>query len=139
MPAKPEANIDVLLSPETTVSDKDKERLMAVFTPQKFQGVNGYLYRITDTHKLFVNTAGYHSSNPARHMAEGKLMDVSTNRTIHKFFVIYAPDEISALLDVAKMACEHLHKTAVASSYAATTMRTDLGISGVPDNGPDNM
>lgn len=122
--------------PQNVFKAKDMDNLRAYFKLRSFRGRQGYLYRITDKHKLFVVV---HNQSRNAFIADAVLMDTATSSTIKKFFISSASSTADALLKTAKMACEHLHETAVASSYAATTMRADLGISGVPDNGPDNM
>lgn len=112
------------LTPSDVPDDPELQKILQHFKPRKFRNMKGYLYRMTDTHKLFVVVYD--------HSAEGLLMGAAKSRTIQKYTALQTDGVKDGLLKIAKMAAEDLHTWAVASSYAAITMRTDLGISGVP-------
>ena len=112
---------------------KTTKEIRQLFQQRTYRGKTGYLYRIDDSFKLFL----VRWTRPDGMAAyEWLLMETNNGKIMKKAFTDRnVPDTDgnleSAMVKACAASAEHLHKMAVACSYAATNIRTDTGVSGV--------
>lgn len=110
------------------------ENILKYLKPRKFRGCYGYLYRVTNEHKVFISIGLAIKETGMKYTADAVLMLGDTSATLAKFWVSPVPSIEMALTTALENVTQHLRQQAVACNQAAAIMCANLGIPNMPED-----